>query len=72
MQLLTPEEVSTMIGIPVTTLAQWRYRKQRIPYLRIGGLVRYDAEDVHAYLQNCKIGVRGQLTEKGGTRVRLS
>lgn len=72
MQLLTAEQVSKITGIPVTTLAQWRYRKRGIPYLRIGRLVRYDADDVHAYLQSCRIGVRGQLTGKRGEDVRLS
>lgn len=71
-KLLTATEVSDLTGIPESTLAQWRYRKRWIPYLRIGGLVRYDADDVHAYLQSCKIGVRGQLTGKRGEDVRLS
>ena len=71
-QLLTPEQVSAMTAVPLTTLAQWRYRKRGIPYLRVGRLVRYDTADVHAYLQSCKIGVRGPLTGKRGADVRLS
>lgn len=71
-KLLSPEEVSLLAGIPTTTLAQWRYRKIGIPYLRIGRLVRYDAADVDAYLQRCRIEVRGQHTEKRGEHVRVS
>lgn len=70
-KLLTPEDVSELTSIPDTTLAQWRYRKTGIPYLRIGRLVRYDLADVDAYLQRCRIEVRGQPTQERGEDVRL-
>lgn len=70
--LLTPEQVSALTGIPVATLAQWRYRKQRFPYLRIGRLVRYDSADVERYLQACRVEVRGQPTERSCEDVRVS
>jgi hypothetical protein len=70
-KLLTPQEVSDLTGIPVATLAQWRYRKTGIPYLRIRRLVRYDPGDVESYLQRCRIEVRGQHTEKRGDHVRV-
>ncbi|HLY59990.1 MAG TPA: helix-turn-helix domain-containing protein [Terriglobia bacterium] len=63
-RLLNPGEVSELTGIPTATLAQWRYRKQGMRYLRIGRLVRYDHADVVAYLQRCRIEVRGQSTER--------
>lgn len=71
-RLLTPEEVSAFIGVPVATLAQWRYRKTGIPYLRIGRLVRYSQADVESFLQRSKVEVRGQLTKKRGEHVRVS
>ncbi len=71
-KLLTPERVSELTGVPVATLAQWRYRKQGLAYLRLGRLVRYDAADVEAYLQCCRIEVRGQHTDKRGAHVRVS
>jgi hypothetical protein len=40
--------------------------------LRLGRLVRYDAADVEAYLQRCRVEVRGQLTGKRGEDVTLS
>ena len=70
-KLLTPEQVSKMTTIPTSTLAQWRYRKRGIPYLRIGRLVRYDLADVNAYLRRCRIEVRGQSTRERGEDVRL-
>ena len=63
-RLLTPEEVSAFISIPVATLAQWRYRKCGLPYLRIGRLVRYSQADVESFLQRSKIEVRGHPTKK--------
>ena len=71
-RLLNAKQVSGLTGIPLATLAQWRYRKCGLPYLRIGRLVRYDAADVDSYLQRCRIEVRGQLTEQRGEDVRLS
>ena len=71
-QLFTAEEVSEITGVPLSTLAQWRYRKQGIPYLRMGRLVRYDAADVESYLQRCRVEVRGQLTRKRGVYGSLS
>jgi hypothetical protein len=71
-QLFNAEEVSEMTGVPLSTLAQWRYRKQGIPYLRIGRLVRYDAVDVDSFLQRCRVEVRGQLTRKRGFHGSLS
>ena len=71
-RLLNPEEVSTLTGIPTATLAQWRYRKTGIPYLRMGRLVRYDVADVESYLQRCRIEVRGQHTDKRGEHVHVS
>lgn len=71
-KFLAAEQVSELTGIPVSTLAQWRYRKHGFPYLRIGRLVRYDAADVEAYLQCCRIEVRGQHTAQRGAHVRIS
>lgn len=70
-KLLNPCEVSELTGIPTATLAQWRYRKQGMPYLRIGRLVRYDQADVIAWLQRCRIEVRGQATKRS-EHVRVS
>ena len=70
-KLLAPAEVSQITGVPTATLAQWRYRKTGIPYLRIGRLVRYDTADVDNYLQRCRIEVRGQHTNKRGEHVRV-
>lgn len=65
-RFLSPEQVAGLIGVPVSTLAQWRYRGRGIPFLRIERLVRYDLADVEAYLQRSRVEVRGPLTGKRG------
>ncbi|AZI58899.1 DNA-binding protein [Nakamurella antarctica] len=49
--LATPMEVSAKIGIPVATLAQWRWRGVGPGYLKLGRHVKYDWAVVSAWLQ---------------------
>ena len=48
-QLLTPSALSKHLGIPVTTLANWRYLHRGPVYVRVGRHVRYRVEDVLAW-----------------------
>jgi excisionase family DNA binding protein len=57
LELLTSEQVSTLTGLSLDTLAQWRSQKRGIPYLKIGRSVRYDLDDVHSYLAGCRVSV---------------
>jgi len=56
-ELLTPEQVAEITGLSLDTLAQWRSQKRGIPYLKIGRAVRYDAAEVEAYLERCRVSV---------------
>jgi excisionase family DNA binding protein len=50
-QLLTPEEVSTLLRVPTTTLAVWRSTgRVKLRFVKIGRLVRYLASDIEAYI----------------------
>ncbi|MGH9491476.1 MAG: helix-turn-helix transcriptional regulator [Terriglobales bacterium] len=60
MDLLTPSEVAKLLRLPVATLAQWRYRGQGPPFLRLGRVVRYDAADVAKFVQARKVEARNQ------------
>ncbi len=40
-RLLTPDEVGAYLGIPVGTLANWRYLGRGPAFLRVGRYVRY-------------------------------
>ncbi len=55
--LLKSEEVALLTGLSKQTLAQWRSQKRGIPYLKVGRAVRYDAADVQAYLEGCRVSV---------------
>jgi excisionase family DNA binding protein len=48
--LWTVEDVSTYLGVPVTTLYQWRYRRTGPRASRVGRHLRYDPADVRAWL----------------------
>jgi excisionase family DNA binding protein len=55
--LLTPDDVSSITGLSLDTLAQWRSQKRGISYLKIGRAVRYDPAEVQAYLERCRVSV---------------
>ncbi len=56
---LTARQVAEMTGISLDTLARWRSRRQRVPYLKIGRAVRYERAEVLAYLEQCRVPVSG-------------
>ncbi|HZP14694.1 MAG TPA: helix-turn-helix domain-containing protein [Nocardioides sp.] len=48
-QLLTPDDLSEHLGVPASTLANWRYLHRGPVYVRVGRHVRYRVEDVLAW-----------------------
>jgi len=48
--LLSPKQVADLLGVPVATLYQWRYRSEGPPGFKIGGHVRYRRSTVGAWL----------------------
>jgi hypothetical protein len=48
-KLLTPQALSEHLGVPTTTLANWRYLHRGPAYVRVGRHVRYRLEDVIAW-----------------------
>lgn len=49
--LLTPDETSALLGVPVKTLAHWRTQRTGPLALRLGSHVRYRASDLQAWLE---------------------
>lgn len=49
--LLTPDETSALLGIPVKTLAHWRTQRTGPLALRLGSHVRYRVSDLQAWLE---------------------
>ena len=49
-RLLWPEEVAEMLGVPVGTLANWRYQGRGPAFVKVGRHVRYRRRDVVAWI----------------------
>ena len=60
-QLLTPEDVSSFLGVPIGTLANWRYLGRGPTFVRIGRHVRYRPEDLGTWIDRCAVGRRRDL-----------
>lgn len=54
---LTEKETSEKTSIPAATLRDWRFKKQNIPFSRIGRLVRYSEAEVDAYMASQTVEV---------------
>ncbi|WP_334180909.1 helix-turn-helix domain-containing protein [Pseudomonas nitroreducens] len=51
--LLTPERAAAVLGLSPRTLAAWRgWRRNILPYVKVGGRVRYRRQDVAAFLSS--------------------
>ena len=50
-KLMSPTDVSEMLGIPVHTLYRWRYKGDGPTGYRVGRHVRYRREAVEAWLE---------------------
>jgi hypothetical protein len=58
-RLWTVRDLSTFLGIPVSTLHQWRYLGQGPEAFRVGKHLRYDPLTVRTWLEvNCRRGSR--------------
>ncbi|MGD9639404.1 MAG: helix-turn-helix transcriptional regulator [Alphaproteobacteria bacterium] len=52
-KLLTPKEVSEILGVSIETLNIWRTTKRYpLPYVKSGRLVRYREEDIETFIAN--------------------
>ncbi len=55
-KLLTPKEVSAMLGVATKTLATWRYTKRYpLSYVKVGRRVLYKNEDVQNFIENRRV-----------------
>ncbi len=52
-ELLSIKDVSTLLKVKVKTLYQWVGLNQ-IPHLRLNGSIRFDPDDVLAWVKSCK------------------
>jgi excisionase family DNA binding protein len=65
-KLLATDEVAEMTGLSRETLAQWRWLRKEIPFVRLGTkCVRYRQSDIDAWLEKRLVSVNS-----GGTPER--
>lgn len=48
--LLSPEELSAFLGVPLPTIYRWRSRQEGPPGFRVGRHVRYRLDEVYDWL----------------------
>ncbi|KKE99466.1 helix-turn-helix domain-containing protein [Mycolicibacterium obuense] len=54
--IATPAQVAAILQTTIDALAQDRYRRRGVPWVKIGGRVRYLREDVLGYLRANRFG----------------
>jgi excisionase family DNA binding protein len=50
--LLSPEELASLLGVPVKTVYRWRSRGEGPVALKVGRHVRYRLDEVHDWLDS--------------------
>lgn len=58
--LLTSEEAADYLSLKKNTLVYWRCTKsQQVPYIKVGGRVRYQQKDLDKWLEKQRIAPEG-------------
>ena len=50
-RLLTVQEVAEILGLEVSTIYDWVYRK-KISYIKIGRLLKFDPENIQNFISS--------------------
>jgi len=69
-KITTAKELSNILKVNIKTLYQWANLGQ-IPCIKINGSVRFDLDDIQAWIKNCKKepgSSYNPLTQAGGPR----
>jgi excisionase family DNA binding protein len=48
---LSPGEVAVLLGVPLETIYQWRYKRTGPPGFRVGRHLRYDPRAIQRWVQ---------------------
>ncbi|WP_049757693.1 helix-turn-helix domain-containing protein [Magnetococcus marinus] len=67
-QLISPKQAASMLGIEVTTLSNWRVSKRYpLSYVRIGRKIMYRLQDVEQFIQSRAVNVQGHSSAFGAS-----
>lgn len=61
-RLLWPEQVAELLGVPIGTLANWRYQGRGPAFVKVGRHVRYRRNDVARWIEARVVGAGGGPT----------
>jgi predicted DNA-binding transcriptional regulator AlpA len=61
-RLLTPAEVAGRLGIPISTLANWRSARMGPDYLRVGRHARYRPVDIETWIEQRAVRCAADVT----------
>jgi predicted DNA-binding transcriptional regulator AlpA len=50
--LLKSRDVAALLGVSPSTLSRWRDRKEGPPWVDVGGMPRYELEDVARWVKD--------------------
>jgi predicted DNA-binding transcriptional regulator AlpA len=53
--LLNEHEAADRLGIKVSTLRRWRVKGSDLPFIRIGGRIKYADNDIEGYIQSRRV-----------------
>jgi len=53
-KLLSPQELSDVLSVSIETVYAWTSQK-RIPYIKMGRLVRFNADEVNKWLERQRV-----------------
>ena len=59
-RFINENDVSGITGLSVQTLRNWRFQGKGIPYVKAGRSVRYQYQDVIAYMEERRVLPRDQ------------
>lgn len=57
-RLVDEHEAAALLGLSVKTLRRWRWAGRELPFVKLGGSVRYDLADIDAYVAAGRHDVR--------------
>ena len=48
---MTESDAAEYLNLAVSTLRRWRWAGRGVPFIKIGGAVRYDLQDLDGYIE---------------------
>lgn len=53
-RLLNEKEAAEMLGVSTKLLQAWRYRREGVPFVKVGRRVKYRLRDIQDYIERNK------------------